>query len=660
MVTNMNDHGRANAKGRPGIPRESYSLPDSDIDHPQGDVIWETDASGFYSFVSHNVEDVFGYTTDEFVGKTHLGDFFPTNKSKEFRSLLSDRFAQREPFVDFVTEVELPDNSKKWLSSTGVPVFDDNGSFAGYHGMHVDVTHRKQKDLSSLKDEERAKRQRAVIAELAIDKAITEGILPEAIEKICKSLSATLSVERASVWVLSDDASELRCLSLYEAGSDRYVSEGVLDTSVFPAYFSAIRGESRIYASNAQSDPRTRELKSCYLAPIGITSMLDAGIFVEGELAGVVSAEHTGKSRRWHTDEEGFVSTLAAVVAQAFTNARRKKAENALRESKNLLQGVFDSIQDGISVLTPDLVIRSVNRSMEKWYSAKMPLVGKKCYEVYQHRDEPCTLCPSLESIEKKTISSHVVPLMDRQKRTGWLELYSYPLLDSSGNVSGVVEFVRDITDRKKAEEALRDSVERLAKTTESAVQALASTTELRDPYTAGHQRRVAELSVAIAKRYNLDEAITSNLRLASLVHDVGKIQVPAEILNRPGKLGNLEMDIIRDHPRAARDLFRNVDFASDIAEIVYQHHERLDGSGYPQGLSGADILLESRILAVADVVEAMSSHRPYRPALGIEVALAEIEENTNKLYDPQVAKICLKLFREEGFQFSDDHQVIL
>ncbi|MEA2066915.1 MAG: MEDS domain-containing protein [Thermotogota bacterium] len=211
-----------------------------------------------------------------------------------------------------------------------------------------------------------------------------------------------------------------------------------------------------------------------------------------------------------------------------------------------------------------------------------------------------------------------------------------------------------DIDKLRKTQEELKESMNQLKSITESAIKALASAVDLRDPYTAGHQRRVAQLAVAIVNKMQLDPERIDALRLAALVHDAGKIKVPSEILNKPCKLSDLEFSLIKEHPTAGWKLFRDIEITHPLAEIIYQHHERLDGSGYPRGLKDKEILLESKILAVADVVEAMSSHRPYRQALGIETALEEIEKNAGKLYDQEVVKICVKLFREEGFAFKD------
>jgi putative nucleotidyltransferase with HDIG domain len=180
----------------------------------------------------------------------------------------------------------------------------------------------------------------------------------------------------------------------------------------------------------------------------------------------------------------------------------------------------------------------------------------------------------------------------------------------------------------------------------------LGSAIEMRDPYTAGHQRRVAQLACAIATEMGLPDEQIEGLRLAGLIHDMGKMTVPAGILNRPGELSNFQWGLIKAHPQIGYDILKDLDFPWPLADIVLQHHERLDGSGYPQGLSDGEIMVEARILAVADVVVAMASHRPYRPARGIDAALEEISQNSGRLYDAEVVDACLKLFTEKRFEF--------
>ncbi|MBI4995693.1 MAG: PAS domain S-box protein [Rhodocyclales bacterium] len=207
---------------------------------------------------------------------------------------------------------------------------------------------------------------------------------------------------------------------------------------------------------------------------------------------------------------------------------------------------------------------------------------------------------------------------------------------------------IRALRNRLGREDGLR----RIQTTMEATIQALASTVEFRDPYTAGHQRRVAQLARAIGRDMGLSEDSVNGLYLAAIVHDIGKIRVPAEVLTRPGRLSRLEFDIVKTHVEAGYDILKAIDFPWPIAEIVRQHHERLNGSGYPNGLAGAAMLLESRILAVADVVEAIASFRPYRPALGIDTALAEIEAGRGVLFDSDIVDACIRQFREQNFAF--------
>lgn len=204
----------------------------------------------------------------------------------------------------------------------------------------------------------------------------------------------------------------------------------------------------------------------------------------------------------------------------------------------------------------------------------------------------------------------------------------------------------------KRAEEELKQTLEKLQKTLVSTVQAMSQTVEIRDPYTAGHQRKVAALAHTIATEIGLPKEQINWLYMTAIIHDIGKIYVPAEILSKPGRLSKLEFDIIKAHAQVGYDILKVIEFPWAVADIVLQHHERLDGSGYPNGLSDDNILLEAKVIAVADVVEAMASHRPYRPALGIDKALEEISRGRGILYDADVVDACLKVFTEKGFKF--------
>ncbi|MEE9527277.1 MAG: HD domain-containing phosphohydrolase, partial [Syntrophobacteria bacterium] len=210
----------------------------------------------------------------------------------------------------------------------------------------------------------------------------------------------------------------------------------------------------------------------------------------------------------------------------------------------------------------------------------------------------------------------------------------------------------QDIVRRESAEAEVQSTLAKLRSAMGGIVQAMAMTVERRDPYTAGHQRRVSDLARGVAVEMALSNHQIDGIRIAGLIHDLGKICVPAEILSKPGQLSETEHTLIKDHPQVGYEILKEIEFPWPVAQIVLQHHERIDGSGYPAGLCGEDILVEARTLAVADVVEAMASHRPYRPTLGRDMALEEISQNRGVLYDPDVVDACMKLLQEKDFQF--------
>ena len=209
---------------------------------------------------------------------------------------------------------------------------------------------------------------------------------------------------------------------------------------------------------------------------------------------------------------------------------------------------------------------------------------------------------------------------------------------------------IQDITEKKAGEQKIRDYVRQLEGAMKSTLQAVAKVMESHDPYTAGHDLRVGQIAADIAREMGWSEEKCNTLQLIGLVHDIGKMSIPSEILSKPGKLSAIEFELIKTHAENGYEILKDVEFPLPIAEIIREHHERMDGSGYPQGLKGEEILIESRIVAVADVLEAMASHRPYRAAFGIDAAISEIETNRGNLFDPEVVDAMLRLFREKDY----------
>lgn len=359
----------------------------------------------------------------------------------------------------------------------------------------------------------------------------------------------------------------------------------------------------------------------------------------------------SGKKRLiswWNTGLLGNDGEVEHIVAIGIDITEQRQVEEELRFRNLLLTAQQEAILDGILVVDSHGRIVSYNKRFAEMWGIPEKILESGSNELALDFVRDKLVAPDrffrlmrylYENIEEK--SHEEVYLKDGRV----FDCYFAPVVDSSGTYYGRIWCFRDVTERRRGERKLQQSFEVLQRVFEDSVEALASALEVRDPYTAGHQRRVAQLAAAIAKELGLGRNQIRGLYLAALVHDIGKISVPAEVLNKPGRLEELEFGLIKNHPQVGYEILSKVKFPWPVAEIVRQHHERNDGSGYPRGLRGEEILLEARILAVADVVEAMSSHRPYRPALGLDVALEEIARHRGKLYDPQVVDACLRLF---------------
>jgi len=211
---------------------------------------------------------------------------------------------------------------------------------------------------------------------------------------------------------------------------------------------------------------------------------------------------------------------------------------------------------------------------------------------------------------------------------------------------------IADRAYRRNLEHKVKERTAELQETLEGTIFALTMTVEYRDPYTSGHQQRVSDLASAIAKEMGFPKDKIMGIRMAGVLHDIGKIAIPVEILSKPGRLSKTEFELIKNHSQVGYDILNSIKFPWPLSQIILQHHERMDGSGYPNGLLGNEILIEARIIGVADVVEAMASHRPYRPALGIDKALEEISNNKGKYYDAEAANACLRVFKNKKFEF--------
>jgi len=355
-----------------------------------------------------------------------------------------------------------------------------------------------------------------------------------------------------------------------------------------------------------------------------------------------------------------FVPAVQRELREAESRREHKQAEKALKESENKYRLLADNVNDVIFVLDMNLNYTYISPSVKI-------LRGYEPEEVLKQPSTE-TLTPSSMDLAMRTLSETMeleksgrrdisisqtlqLEMIRKDRTTVWTEVKFSFIRGENQQMVGILGVTRDITERKRADEHLKETLESLKKAVNTTIQVMVSAVETRDPYTAGHQLRSANLAYAIATEMGLQQEKIDGIHMAGSIHDIGKLSVPSEILSKPTKLTNIEFSLIKEHSQKGYEMLKDVESPWPLAEIVYQHHERMDGSGYPRNLKGDDILMEARIMAVADVVEAMASHRPYRPGLGIDMALEEIGKNRETLYDNAVADACLRLFREKGYQ---------
>ncbi len=354
-------------------------------------------------------------------------------------------------------------------------------------------------------------------------------------------------------------------------------------------------------------------------------------------------------------DEEvrDLFERIAEVVNFALDNFARKaahdRAAEALRESEERFRILADQSLVGIYTLEAGTISYLNAHAAEMFGYKPEELLGRSPEVVVAEED-------------REMVRNNILLRQSGRERMIRYE-FRGRRKDGSTNVvsahTNLVEIqgrliptgvIQDVTERLHSEEVIREYVARIERTILGTVDAISGLVELRDPYTAGHEHRVGHVAAAIAAEMGFDEKFRMGLQVAGAVHDVGKIAIPTEILTMPRRLTALEFELVKDHAEQGFEILSRIDSPWPIAEVARQHHERMDGSGYPRGLAGGEILLEARIIAVADVVESMTSSRPYRAGLGIEKALAELEMNTGRYYDAQVVHACLHLFREKGY----------
>ena len=378
-------------------------------------------------------------------------------------------------------------------------------------------------------------------------------------------------------------------------------------------------------------------------------SELTVPLRVGAQIIGVINSEST-ELDAFTQDDEHLLMVLAGQVAPAIA---RLRTIETLRDSEEKYRALYDDNPSMYFTLDAQGTILSVNRfGAEQLGYSPEDLVGQPVESILHEADRPRVVGLLAQRLASVGQVAHWERRHVRRDGRVLTVKESARAVRGADGQSVVLVVCEDITERKRAEERSEESLRQLERLLGQTVETLAAVVEIKDPYTSGHQRRVVQLASAIAQQMGLPSDQVETLRVAGLLHDIGKIQVPSDILSKPGTLSAAERSIIQTHSEVGCRLLKGISFDGPTAEIVLQHHERMDGSGYPNHIKGTDILLEARILGVADVVEAVSSHRPYRPAFGLEYALTEVSALSGVLYDPAVVDACLAVFQTGEFEF--------
>ena len=417
---------------------------------------------------------------------------------------------------------------------------------------------------------------------------------------------------------------------------------------------TAIRTGKPISSTDIINDPRMKPWKSEAIKH-GYASSLCLPLKAGHEVFAALTI-YSSHPSAFNAEETNLLTTLADNLAYGITMLRTREAKQRSEDAMNASEERFRKMFEEHSAIK--LVIDPETGNIINANKAAADFYGWSIEELCRMRIQEISTLPS------ETFSDRMQQIILKRKqkflsqhRRADGSLRDVEAFNNAIKIGGkylLYAIIQDITEQKVAEEKIKGYVQQLEAAMQSTLQAVANVVEAHDPYTAGHERRVGIIAADIAREMGWSEERCRTLRLIGLVHDIGKMSVPAEILSKPGRLSAIEFELVKTHAEQGSQILKNVEFPLPIAEIIREHHERMDGSGYPVGLRGEETLLESRILAVADVLEAMASHRPYRASLGLEAAIREIETHRGILFDPEVVNAMLRLFREKGYQLPE------
>ncbi|MDD2357340.1 MAG: PAS domain S-box protein [Thiovulaceae bacterium] len=611
------------------------------------DWIWEVDEKGNYTYVSPQSKALLGYESHELLGKSPFA--FMSPKEAQRVSSFFKNIVETSSKIVALENIMIHKNGHYVIFETsGVPFFDENGDLLGYRGIDRDITERKQAEHALHKSEER---YRLLFASMLNGFAYCQMIYEDGRPVDFIYLDVNEAFEKQT--------------GLHDV-KGKHISDVVpgikeSDPELFERYGRVASGggseQFEIYVESLKTwffisvySPK-REYFVAVFDVITERKEAEASLHRANRALKTLSAGNIALVKASNEDDLLYTVTSIIVDKGGYALATVVYTQDDVKKSMTLMAW---SGKDENYFYNGPLSWDDIEEGQLPSARAIRNGVQQICRDIeneqgYQSWKDACKL--------HRYASNIAFPLLNKGKVFGALSIYSYQknsfdkeeihLLEELANdlAYGIIN-LRTRTEHEQHVLLLQQSLEQ-------SIQAIAATLESRDPYTAGHQRRVAELATAIAKKMNLPDYQVHGIHFAALIHDLGKIHVPSEILVKPGKLNDLEYKLIQMHPQTGYDILKDIQFPWPIATIILQHHEKIDGSGYPQGLKGDEILLESKIVALSDVVEAMSSHRPYRPSVGIEAAIDEIRHGRGSIYEPSVVDACLELFEKEKFAFS-------
>ncbi len=418
---------------------------------------------------------------------------------------------------------------------------------------------------------------------------------------------------------------------------------------------AVFRKQKPILVNDISEIENDLSLKSIdFVRAMGSQSFICVPIVYKGESMGIMVVDNVQSKKPLGQTEMSLLMGIAPQIGISINNAI---AYQKIKESETRFRSLSENAPDIIYALGINGEFTYANPAMKTILGYRPEEITGKYFVNITRQEDVAKYIKSFKKVrdQKQTIKEEVGILLHKDGTERYFSISGAPNFDSEGNFIGLVGTFKNLTDIRKSEMELKMSFEKLQSAMSSTIDAISIIVESRDPYTAGHQKRVAQLAVAIAEKLGLSEERINLIRMGSLIHDIGKIYIPSEILTKPSRLSDLEFAMIKSHPIVGYKILNKVNFIPTIVDIVYQHHERMDGSGYPLGISGDAILLESMIVAVADIVEAMSSDRPYRASKGLAIALEEIKQQRGSTLYAEVVDACLKLFEEQRFEFNQN-----